>query len=115
MSGRVELVNGMPIYIPNDVYELEEKGCYISYNSSEAVYGSKTTALVRDNGIQPIKFLILNGDHRKEYSKLKHYGDCVEYFKSHLEQKNKLSENWDEEIIVDSNGKYRIQKIVNQQ
>lgn len=101
ITGRISNIKGTPIFIPNDVFELAESGCYVSYNNHDiCIYGDATTAIVRDDGRDPSKFLILNGDHREELYKLRHYDACVEYFKSHLNQKNKFSENWDEELIL---------------
>lgn len=108
----LKFYGGVPIYIPNTTYNLEDKGCYISYNIDVSYYGSKTTAIVREDGINPIKFLILNGNHIEELLKLKTYEKCVEYFKSHLELKNKYSENWDEEFYFE-NGKAGYRKITN--
>jgi hypothetical protein len=62
-------------------------------------------------GIRTTKFLILNGNHTKEYKKLGNYDDCVEFFKKHLDEKNKMSENWDEEIITNPDGTIFIKKI----
>lgn len=111
MTGKMENYNGVPIFMPNDTFDLKEKGCYVSYNSHSNTYGCATTALVRMDGINPTKFLILNGNHTKEYYALENYKDCVEYFKYHLEQQNKLSENWDEEIITRPDGSICVQKI----
>lgn len=113
MTGKVENYNGMPIFIPNDTFDLEEVGCYVSYNSHCSDYGCDTTALVRMDGAHPTKFLILNGNHVKEYAKLKNYANCVQYFKNNLDKKNKLSENWDEEIITRPNGTMYVKKISN--
>lgn len=109
--GRIENGGGIPVYVANDTFDLPEKGCYVSYNPRIADYGSDTTALVRMDGIRPTKFLILNGNHVQEYLALGHYDDCVEYFKNHLDQKNKRSENWDEEIITRPDGTIYVQKI----
>lgn len=110
MTGRMENYNGIPIFVPNDTFDLEDEGCYISYNSDSSVYGCDTTALVRMDGIHPTKFLILNGNHTKEYYALGTYSACVEYFRCHLDQQNKLSENWDEEIITRPDGALYVQK-----
>ena len=112
MTGRIEWYAGVPVYMPNDTFDLQEKGCYVSYNNhSVGDYGCATTALVRMDGINPTKFLILNGDHTKEYCALGKYEACVEYFKRHLDQQNKLSENWDEEIITRPDGTLYIKKV----
>lgn len=100
-TGRMENYNGISIMMPNDTFDLKDEGCYVSYNNrSLSDYGCDTTALVRMDGINPTKFLILNGNHTEEYYKLGSYADCIKYFKNHLDQKNRLSENWDEEIIT---------------
>lgn len=107
----VEFFNGVPVTTCNDTFNLKDMGCYVSYNRSPDGYGCDTTALVRMDGINPSKFLILNGNHIEQYRKLKHYDLCVEYFKDNLDQKNDMSENWDEETIVDSDGRLYIIKI----
>lgn len=112
MTGRMEICKGIPIFAPNDTFDLQEKGCYVSYNNrSINDYGCDTTALVRMDGINPTKFLILNGNHTKEYYTLGNYDDCVEYFKRHLDMQNKLSENWDEEVITRPDGSIYIKHI----
>lgn len=113
MTGRWVTFQGIPILEPNDTFNLQEEGCYVSYNNrSISDYGCDTTALVRMDGVRPTKFLILNGDHTKEYAALGRYEDCVEYFKQHLDQQNKRSENWDEEIIIREDGTIYVKKIV---
>lgn len=111
MTGRMENYKGIPIFIPNDTFGMKEKGCYVSYNSHSTDYGCDTTALVRMDGVNPTKFLILNGDHTEEYRTLGSYAACVDYFKSHVDRQNKLSENWDEEIITRPDGSLYIQRI----
>ena len=113
ITGKTEMFMGTPIFTPNTKYDLEDKGCYISYNNHDLfVYGCETTALVKDSGETFAKFLILNGNHVEEYKKLGTYENCVEYFKQHIDQKNKLSENWDEEAYFDDNKKLRCRKIL---
>lgn len=111
MTGRMINCNGIPIFVENDTFDLPEKGCYISYNSHTRDYGCDTTALVRMDGIAPTKFLILNGNHVREYCALGHYDNCMEYFKNHLEQQNKYSENWDEAIVTRSDGSVFVRKV----
>jgi hypothetical protein len=112
LTGQMEFYNGVPIFSPNDTFALTEKGCYVSYNNcSISDYGSDTTALVRINGVEPTKFLILNGNHLAEYALLESYDACVEYFKEHLSEQNKMSDNWDEEIIMRKDGSLFVQKI----
>lgn len=111
----MENCKGISIFVPNDTFNLQEKGCCVSYNNrSINDYGCDTTALVRMDGINPTKFLILNGNHTKEYYELGNYKDCVEYFKRHLNQQNKNSENWDEELITRLDGSIYVRKIGNQ-
>lgn len=112
LTGRWVTYHGIPILEPNDTFDLPEKGCYVSYNNrSIRDYGSDTTALVRMDGVQPTKFLILNGNHKMEYYVLGNYEACVAYFKQHLDQQNKNSENWDEEIITSPDGTLYVKKI----
>lgn len=112
-TGRIENYNGIPVFNPNDTFNLIDYGCYVSYNSHTSDYGCDTTALVRMDGVNPTKFLILNGNHVNEYLKLKNYDNCVEYFKSNLDKQNKLSENWDEEIITNEDGSIYVKKVEN--
>lgn len=108
----VKFFAGVPIFInPNDVYMLKDAGCYVSYLPYTSDYGSDTTALVRADGIRPEKFLILNGNHVKEYLELATYDACIVYFKNHLELKNKNSENWNEECVIDEEGRITYQLI----
>lgn len=107
----VEFFKGIPVTTTNDCFDLNDPGCYVSYNRSSAGYGCATTALVRMDGVRPTKFLILNGNHTEKYRELKSYDACVEYFKCHLEQQNHMSENWDEEILTDSDGRLSVVKI----
>lgn len=112
LTGRWVNFNGIPLLEPNDTFNLPEEGCYVSYdNRSTRDYGCDTTALVRMDGINPTKFLILNGNHTKEYHTIGNYNGCVEYFKAHLNQQNKLSENWDEETITRPDGTIYVKKI----
>lgn len=112
LTGRWVIFNGIPLLEPNDTFDLPEKGCYVSYNNrSIRDYGCDTTALVRMDGVKPTKFLILNGNHKMEYYALGNYEACVEYFKQHLAQQNKSSENWDEEIITRADGTIYVKKI----
>lgn len=103
MTGQMKNCGGIPLFIPNDVTNVK-KDFYISYNSHSSNYmgyGCDTTALVLERDFT--KFLILNGDHTKEYdeiiSKGGKYKDCLEYFKNNLDKQNKHSENWYEKVI----------------
>lgn len=109
----VVMHDGIPLFLNvNNTYTPPDKGYYISYLPYTSDYGSDTTALVRDDGIRLQKFLILNGFHMDEYKKLNSYEECVEYFKTHLDQKNRLSEDWDKEptfvdgklVLIQSDG-----------
>lgn len=74
--------------VPNFVTDRDE--FYISFNNVDtSIYGNDTTALVFGN---MERFYILNGDHRKEYSMLKDFNACFEYFKENINQINKFSE-----------------------
>lgn len=67
-------------------------GFYISYNDKDiADYGCDTTALVVG---QMGLFLILNGDHRKEYLEIIDQGfyKCLDYFKKNSDKINKHSD-----------------------
>ncbi|MDF2880132.1 MAG: pPPM1a [Clostridiaceae bacterium] len=106
--------DGVPLFIPNDI-SIQTTEFYISYNDRDtSLYGDVTTALVQNN---PVKFLILNGNHSKEYkeiiSKGGGYSDCLEYFKNNLDKKSKFSENWDETIIVEEDGSLHVVKDFN--
>lgn len=108
----VYFFGGIPISVqPNNVYPLKDGNCYVSYLPYTSSYGSDTTALVRADNIRPEKFLILNGNHVKEYLSLETYDACVEYFKNHADLKNKNSENWNEELVIDESGKITCQPI----
>jgi len=104
-TGRIENFNGIPLNIPNDIIS-EQKTFYISYisynNRDHITYGSDTTALVREKKGKPTKFLILNGDHSEAYNKIitngGGYKECVMYFENNIQDKNKHSENADEQI-----------------
>ena len=67
-------------------------GFYVSYNGYDiTIYGDVTTALVVG---QMQKFYILNGDHRKEYSRIikNGFAYCMDYFKKNIEKINKNSD-----------------------
>lgn len=108
MTGHVEIFEGIPITVPNDIVSITED-YYISYNGLDiAIYGCSTTALVVTNPNKAEKFLILNGDHRLAYKEIEDNGGgylgCLEYFKLNQDKKSKFSENWDEMLVMD-NGK----------
>lgn len=94
ISGKIMNFNGIPLSVPNDITS-KNKNFYISYNSKDiTIYGNDTTALV-DNDMT--KFLILNGNHSKNYNLILenngNYNDCMKYFLSNLDKKNKYSDN----------------------
>ena len=75
-------------FTPNFV--TDKDNFYISYNDYDSdIYGSDTTALVFG---QMEAFYILNGDHRKNYTLLKGFNACLEYFKKNIIHINKYSE-----------------------
>lgn len=99
MTGKMQNFDGIPLFVPNDITN-SKNDFYISYNSHTRDYGSDTTALVLTSKEFMDKFLILNGNHKKQYDEIinngGNYNDCLEYFKNNIDLKNKLSENWDE-------------------
>lgn len=93
MTGKMQNFNGVPIMIRNDITR-EEKNFYVSYNDTDKqIFGDVTTALVDNN---QTKFLILNGNHTKQYDEILSngggYPECVEYFKNHISMKSKFSD-----------------------
>lgn len=110
-TGQMENYNGIPIFRPNDV-PFSTTSFYISYNSHSSHYGSDTTALVETTK-ENTKFLILNGNHTKQYNEIVAngggYNECLQYFKNNADQQNKFSENWNE-ITVFENGKLIVKK-----
>lgn len=102
MTGKMVNFDGIPVMVPNDITDVAED-FYISYNDrSIGDYGCATTALVTE---EPVKFLVLNGDHRKEYNSIisngGNYEDCVRYFRDNENLKNKYSENYDELLVFE--------------
>lgn len=93
-----KMINGLPITVYNKVpIEIAEKitykgktydGFYVSYNDYDVdVYGSDTTALVLG---QMQEFLILNGNHIKEYKKLngEPFSKYLDYFRKNKKYMN---------------------------
>lgn len=108
MTGTMINFDGIPLSIPNDITN-QSPDFYISYNDRDiSLYGDVTTALVLTKQDNPVKFLILNGNHFKAYNEIilkgGDYSNCLEYFKNNLDKKAKFSENWDETIIVGEDG-----------
>jgi hypothetical protein len=103
MTGRIMNFDGIPILIPNDI-TLTNEDFYISFNDRDInLYGDITTALVQESHGYPTKFLILNGDHTKNYNDIivngGTYKDCVQYFREHIILKSKFSDNYNDLMI----------------
>lgn len=81
--------NGIPLHTPNKISK-DVKDYYISYNPSSRDYGSDTTALVINETSQ---YLILNGDHRKEYNNCSSFKKSLKYFYDNIEKANPKSEH----------------------
>lgn len=85
----------MQLSIPNETIQAD--GFYVSYNDTDYhIYGSDTTALVFG---QMERFLILKGDHRRQYLDLMQDGfhACLDYFKS--QPAHKMSDSVDDPIL----------------
>lgn len=83
-------INGMPMHTPNTISK-ENKEFHVSYNNRDVShYGSNTTALYINETSQ---FLVLNGDHRKEYNVLNTLSECVAYFYANIDKANTKSEH----------------------
>ena len=99
LTGKMINVGGIPLHVPNDITN-SCKDFHISYNNVDTkIYGCDTTALVTSDHN---KFLILNGDHRKEYNEIivngGGYIECLKYFISNSDLQNEMSENWHEKM-----------------
>ena len=94
---------GTPITVPNKVTQ-ENKQFHISYNNRDIEsYGGATTALyINETG----QFLILNGDHRKEYNKQKTLKDCLNYFYNNIDKANNNSEHNKIFKMIEGKAKY---------
>ena len=67
---------------------MEGDGFYVSYNPDPVLGSGPETALVIDG-----KFLILDGDFRKEYEERVHsFEECHKFFKDHLDKKSRWSD-----------------------
>lgn len=84
----VKFFNGIPVDVPNVITE-NKKEFYISYNSRRSDYGVDTTALVIHETSQ---FLILAGDHSKEYHGLD-FEQALAYFYANVEKAVEQSEH----------------------
>lgn len=96
MTGRSVLYDGIKLDFPNDIIFSNEE-FYISYNDRDiSLYGCDTTALVDHN---MTKFLVLNGDHRPQYSEIiskgGRYEECEKYFIQNQHLKSKMSDRVD--------------------
>lgn len=96
-----KMIDGLPIITYNEVpIERTERiiyknktydGFYISYNNYDLdIYGSDTTALVLG---QMEEFLILNGNHIKEYKKLngEPFSKYLDYFRKNKKYVNSFT------------------------
>lgn len=81
--------NGIPISIPNTISK-DAKEYYISYNPSSRNYGCSTTCLHINSTSQ---FLILNGNHKEEFSKCITLEESLKYFYDNIEKANTKSEH----------------------
>ena len=85
-----KFINGVPVQTPNKVTK-ETKSYHISYNNRDiSIYGSDTTALYINSTGQ---FLILNGNHTKNYKDLSTLDEHVKYFYSNINKVNPRSEH----------------------
>lgn len=96
--------NGIPMNVPNKT-PIQTKDFYISYNNYDiAIYGCPTTALVLEKPC--VKFLILNGNHTKQYKDIIEkggtYQDCLQYFVDTIDKKSKYSENFDKRLVFEN-------------
>lgn len=102
-----EMIQGIPVGVPN-VTETTAKGYYVSYNNYDRrIYGSDTTAIVihRTNA-----FLILNGDHREKLRGLS-LEDACKYFHTNAGKKNKRSDNHEDDVLREVNGKWQVVRL----
>ena len=104
MTGQMKNFDGIPILEPKNDITSSKDNFYISYNNRDTqIYGCDTTALVLESPIAT-RFLILNGNHTKEYNEIINdvgsYENCVEYFNQNMNLKSKFSENSDEFLIL---------------
>lgn len=86
----MQFFGGIPLMVPNTTYQGD--GFHISHNDHDAlIYGDVTTALVLRGGEA---FYILDGDHCAGYAALipKGLDACMDYFRQHIDLKNKFSE-----------------------
>lgn len=107
MTGHAATIDGIPIFIPNDI-TAKKNNFYISYNETDrSTYGDVTTALVLDDK-EGTKFLILNGNHTRQYgdiiAKGGDYIACMQYFKDNEASKSAFSEDWDKRFIFKDGG-----------
>lgn len=101
-----EIIDGIPVSFPN-VTE-NANGYYVSYNDYDRrIYGCDTTAIVitRTNA-----FLILNGDHREKLRGLS-LEDACKYFHANADNKNKLSDDHEDDVLREVNGKWQMMRL----
>ena len=87
-----ENILGSPIGVPN-LLTKQEKEYYVSYNNydtDESMCGSDTTALHIN---QTSQFLILNGNHTKQYNNCFQLTDYIKHFYANIKQANDKSEH----------------------
>jgi len=97
----VQFFNGIPVSQPNTVSETNPD-FYVSYNPSRADYGTDTTALVIRETSQ---FLILAGNHSKEYKGLT-FKESLSYFYANVSKAVKQSEHGQVFKFVDGKPAY---------
>jgi hypothetical protein len=103
----IKLLGGIPIGVPNVVDETKA-GYYVSYNNYDVgIYGSDTTAIVVDRSSA---FLILNGDHREQLRGLSLKDACA-YFHANSDNKNKRSNDHEDDFLKEIDGVWKIVRI----
>lgn len=88
----IKNILGNPIGVPN-LLTKQEKEYYFSYNNydtDESMYGSDTTALHIN---QTSQFLLLNGNHTKQYNNCSSLTDCIKHFYANIKQADDKSEH----------------------
>ena len=97
-------IGSTPLTVAN-VVDNTPIGYYVSYNNYDTYeYGSDTTAIVID---KTSAFLILNGDHREQLKGLS-LEDACKYFHSNVAQKNKRSDDHEDDVLVEIDGKWQM-------
>lgn len=97
----VTFYDGVPVVQTNQVTQ-DVPEFYISYNPSIRDYGVRTTALyIKSTG----QFLILTGDHSKQYEGLS-FQECLSYFYAHVKEAVSQSEHGKVFTFVDGKAAY---------